>query len=127
MFDTAGFEGVPNLFVCDESNAFMKSIVAVHIFDSPLVAFLVNHSVHRKMVCYLVRASESRLIFRLILVESRIQPAEQYCREQFVQRWQRTDRAEVSNIFHISFFVYHFHSHLLPCLWWELVLLYDFD
>ena len=28
-------------------------------FDSPLVAFLVNHFVRRKMICCLVRASES--------------------------------------------------------------------
>ena len=28
-------------------------------FDSTLVAFLVNHSVRRKMICCLVRASES--------------------------------------------------------------------
>ena len=57
------------------------------------------------MVCCLVRASESRLLFRLDLIKSWIQSAVQYCREQFVQRGQRTDRAVVSNIFHFSFFV----------------------
>ena len=39
-------------------------------FDSPLVAFLVNHSERRKRICCLVKASETRLIFRLYLVES---------------------------------------------------------
>ena len=43
------------------------------------------------MVCCLVRVSESRLIFRLYLVESWIQSAVQSCREHFVQRWQRAD------------------------------------
>ena len=94
--------------------------------DSPLVAFLVNHSVRRKMTCCLVIASGSRLIFRLFLVETWIQSSVQNRREQFVYRWQRTDRAVVSNIFHVSLFVHHFYSHFLPCLWRELVMPYDF-
>ena len=38
-------------------------------FDSLLVAFLLNHSVRRKVVCYVVRFSEASLIFSLFLVE----------------------------------------------------------
>ena len=50
----------------------------------------------------------------------------QYCPEQFLQRRQRADRAVVFNFFYVSFFVYHFYPHFLPCIWCELVLLYDF-
>ena len=38
-------------------------------FDSPLVKFLLNQSVRRKVVCCLVGFSEAALIFRLFLVE----------------------------------------------------------
>ena len=63
-------------------------------FDSPFVAFLIHHSVRRKMV---------RCLFCLGLVKSLVQLAVQYCREQFVQRWQGAYRAVVSNTVHVSF------------------------
>ena len=126
MFDTARFEGVPNWFVGDGVERLHEVDCRGPHFDSPLMAFLINHSVRRKMVCCLVRASESRLIFRLDLVKSWIQSAPPYCREQFAQRWQRTDRAVISNIFHVSFVVYHFYSHFSPCLCGKFTLFYDF-
>ena len=61
-------------------------------FDSPLVAFLVNHSVRRKMICCLLTASESRLISRLYSVQFWIYSAAQYRREQFVQRLQKKEQ-----------------------------------
>ena len=38
MFDTAGFEGIPNWFVCDGVECLREVPDSVHIFDSPLVA-----------------------------------------------------------------------------------------
>ena len=55
MFDTARFEGVSQIELwVMESNAFMKSIVTVHILSLHFVAFLSNRSVRRKMVCCLL-------------------------------------------------------------------------
>ena len=104
MFDVARFEGVPNRFVGDRVERLREVDCCDPHFDSPLVAFLINHCVRRKMVCCLVRASESRRIFCLDLVKSWVQSAVQYCREQFVQRWQGAYRVVVSSIFHVSFF-----------------------
>ena len=46
--------------------------------------------------------------------------------KKFVQRSQRADRAIVSNIFNVTFFVYHFYSYSLPCLWCAFFLFYHF-
>ena len=54
-----------------ESKAFMKSIVASH-FNTPLLAFLFNHPVCRKVTQRLVRTTEPSLILWLNLVEPRI-------------------------------------------------------
>ena len=57
MFDTASFEASQIDLWVMESNAFVKSTVAAHSgphFVSPLVAFLLNHFVRRKMICCLV-------------------------------------------------------------------------
>ena len=70
MFDTAGFEGVPNCFVSDGVERLHEVDCCSPHFDSPLVASLVNHLVRRLMVCCLVGASEPRLIFSLELVKS---------------------------------------------------------
>ena len=64
-------------------------------FDTPLMAFLFNHSVRRKVVRCLVWASESGLIFSLFLIKSWIQSSVQNRREQFVQRRQWAYRAVV--------------------------------
>ena len=53
-------------------------------FDSPLLAFLFQHSVCRKMIRCLVSFSESRLIFCLFLVKHWEKSSIQNCREQFV-------------------------------------------
>ena len=100
-----------------EPKAFMKSIAATHIFDSPLMASLFNHSVRHQMIHSLICASGPCLIFCLDLIKSGIKSAVQYCRKQFVQHKQRADRATVSNIFNVTFFVYHFYSFSLPRFW----------
>ena len=122
MFDTARFEGVPKLFVSDVVERLHEVDCCSPHFDSPLVTSLINHPVRRQMVCCLVRASEPRLIFCLELVESGILSAVQYRRKQFVQRRQRTDRAVVSDIFNVTYFVYHFYSHFSPCLQCKFIL-----
>ena len=78
------------------------------------------------MICCLVWASVSRLIFHLGLVKSWVQPAVQYFREQFVQRWQGAYRAVITHIFRVSFLVYHFNSHSSTCHKIKFILLYDF-
>ena len=104
VFDTAGFECFPNSSVCGVGCLREIDCCCPH-FDTPLVTLLLNHSVRRKVVSCLVWASESCLIFRLFLVKLWIQSSVQFCREQFVQRWQWAFRAVASNIFHISFLV----------------------
>ena len=108
VFDTAGLECFPNWFVCNGVECLREVDSCCPHFDSPLVAFLLNHSVRRKVVCCLVWAFESSLVFRLNLVESWIYSSVQYCREQFVQRWQWADRA--SHFFCITFIVTYFHA-----------------
>ena len=97
-----------------ESNAFIVNCSNPH-FDSPPMAFLVNHSVCRQMIRCLVRASEPCLISSMELVKSGLKSAFHCWREQFVQRRQRADRAIVSNIFNITNFVCHCFSYFFPC------------
>ena len=71
-----------------ESNAFVKSTVAVHNLIPPLVTFLLNQSVRCKVVHCLVGFSEASLIFCLFLVKHWVLSSVQNCREQFIQRGQ---------------------------------------
>ena len=56
-------------FVCNGVERLREVDCCCPHFDSPLVAFLLNHSARRKVVCCLVWASESFLIFRLFLID----------------------------------------------------------
>ena len=103
MFDTARFEGFPNWFVCDGVESIREINCRCPHLDSPLMSFLLNHSVSRKMICCLVWASESSLIFSMFLVESWMQSTVRNRREQFVQHKQWAYRTVVTNIFHVPF------------------------
>ena len=94
-------------------------------FDSPLLAFLLQHSVRRKMIRCLVSFSESRLIFCLILVEHWVQSSIQYCREQLVHRWQWANWAVIAYILDVTFLVDHFYFHFLPFFRCGIVPFYD--
>ena len=54
LFDTAGFESFPNWSVCDGVECLCEVDRCYPHFDTPLMAFLFNHSVRRKVVCCLV-------------------------------------------------------------------------
>ena len=88
-----------------QSIAVVKSIVAIHIFDAPLLAFLFNHPVRRQAIQRLVRTPEPSLIFGLNLFEPGMKSVVQDSRKHFVQRWQNTNRATVSDIFFVVFFL----------------------
>ena len=87
---------------------------------------LLNHSVRRQMIHCLICAPGPCLTFRLDLIKSWIKSAVQYYRKQFVQHKQRADREIVSNIFNVTFFVYHFYSYALPCFFCAFFLFYHF-
>ena len=67
VIDTAGFECFPNWFVCDGVESFREVDRCYRHFDTPLMAFLFNHSVRRMVVRCLVRASNSKPDLPLVL------------------------------------------------------------
>ena len=67
------------------------------------------------MIHRLVRASEPSLIFGLSLIKCGIKSVVQDSRKQFVQRWQSTDRAIVSDIFFVPSSVDNFSPFSTPC------------
>ena len=97
-----------------ESIASMKSIIKPH-FDTPLLASLFNHSVCCQVVQRLVRKTENSLILWLFTVKPGKKSVVQDGREQFVQRWQNTDWAIVSDNFFVPFFVDNFYAYSTPC------------
>ena len=89
MFDTTGFEGVPNRVVVDGIKRLHKVNCRTPHFDSPHMACLFNHPVSPQVIYRLVRTLEPSLIFGLNLIKAGIESVVQDSRKQFVKRWQK--------------------------------------
>ena len=123
LIDTTCFECIPYRVVVDGVERLHEVSCRIPHLESPPMAILFNHSVSRKMVHRLVGAPEPSLIFGLSLITSGIKSAVQDRRKQFVLRWQSTNRAIVSDVFLVPFFVDDFYPYSPPCFWSTAFLL----
>ena len=125
MFDNPGLESVPYRVVVDGVERLHRVNRRNPHFDSPLMEFSVQSSGLSQSDLSLGKNARTlhdlRVGFDRAWDKSKL--VVQDSRKQFVQRWQSTNRAIISDVFFVPFFVDNFSPYSAPCFWSTAFLL----